>query len=145
MVKRSVSCDENEPEQKVFENPSVGEHSFQIVDLFPDKLNPDVIAVKLEVCEGAEKGRSILHRVNLDEVWKGFFLTRLFLKAIGEPYKSTFDVDTDMWIGRQFVASIVHNIGKNGKTYANIDKFNFDKVVDVKNEDAVNPEIAWKE
>jgi len=146
MVKKSMNCEDKEPEQRVFENPSEGEKVFQIVDLFPDKNNPDIIAVKLEVSEGDEMGRTMLHRVNLDEGWKGFFLTRLFLKAIGEPYKSTFDVDTDMWIGKQFVASVVHNKATNGKTYANIDKFNFDRVISANPGGVVNPEdIAWKE
>jgi hypothetical protein len=127
-MKKSMNQPDTEPEQKRFELPSEGEHQFQVVDILPDANNPDIVMVKLEVADGEELGRSILHRVNLDENWKGFFLTRLFLKAIGEPYKGAFDADSDMWIGKQFYETIVHNKSeKNGKTYANIDEFIFDK------------------
>lgn len=130
MVKRTVTAPNEEPEQRKFELPSEGEHQFQIVDKWTDKTD-DIIIVKLEVAEGEELGRSILHRVNLDSGWKGFFLTRLFLKAIGEPYKGEIDIDDDMWIGKCFYATIIHNVSvNNGKTYANIDQFNFDKLAD---------------
>ena len=140
MVKRKITTSNDEPEQRKFELPSEGEHQLQVVDLWTDKADDNIIIVKLEVV-GEEEGRSILHRVNLDSEWKGFFLTRLFLKAIGEAYKGEIEVDEDNWIGKQFFATIIHNVGNNGKTYANIDEFNFDKVValDGKPED----EIAW--
>lgn len=132
MVKRTVQAPNDEPEQRTFELPSEGEHQFQIVDKWTDKTDDNIIIVKLEVAEGDELGRSILHRVNLDSEWKGFFLTRLFLKAIGEPYKGEFEVEDDNWIGRCFYATITHNVSaNNGKTYANIDQFNFDKVVEI--------------
>jgi len=140
MVKRKITTSNEEPEQRKFELPSEGEHQLQVVDLWTDKADDNIIIVKLEVV-GEEEGRSILHRVNLDSEWKGFFLTRLFLKAIGEAYKGEIEVDEDNWIGKQFFATIVHNVGNNGKTYANIDEFNFDKVValDGKQEE----EVAW--
>ena len=131
MTKRQINCPEDEPEQKTFELPSEKEHLFQVVDKWTDKDDDNVILVKLEVADGEELGRSILHRVNLDSEWSGFFLTRLFLKAIGEKYKGDFETDDDMWIGRSFHATIIHNVSeRNGKTYANIDKFNFDKEVE---------------
>lgn len=149
MTKRQVSAPEDEPNQRTFELPSEGEHMFQVVDKWTDKVDENITIVKLEVADGDELGRSILHRVNLDSEWKGFFLTRLFLKAIGEPYKGDFEVDDDMWIGRSFYATVIHNIGSNGKTYANIDQFNFEKLVDNSitpsfEKDKINPEeIAW--
>lgn len=130
MVKRTVTAPNDEPEQGKFKLPSEGEHLFQVVDKWADKTDDNVIITKLEVAEGDEIGRSILHRVNLDSEWKGFFLTRQFLKAIGEPYKGEFEVDDDMWIGKCFYASVIHNLGNNGKTYANIDQFNFEKMFD---------------
>ena len=130
MVKRTITAGQDEPEQRKFELPSETMHLFQIVDLWSDKTDDNIIITKLEVAEGDELGRSILHRVNLDITWKGFFLTRLFLKSIGEPYKGEFEADTDVWIGKLFYATVVHNLGNNGKTYANIDQFNFDKVVE---------------
>ena len=149
MVKRTMTAPNDEPEQRKFELPSEGEHQMQVVDLWADKTNDNIIIVKLEVSEGEELGRSILHRVNLDSTWKGFFLTRLFLKAINEPYKGEIETDEDMWIGKVFYATIVHNIGNNGKTYANLDQFNFDKVVEQVNlneerQKAVDSnQIAW--
>lgn len=132
MVKRTVQMPDDEPEQRTFELPSEGEHQFQVVDKWTDKTDDNIIIVKLEVAEGEELGRSILHRVNLDSEWKGFFLTRLFLKAIGEPHKGEVEIDDDMWIGKCFYASVIHNVSaNNGKTYANIDQFNFDKVVEL--------------
>ena len=128
-MKRKVQAQNEEPEQRRFELPSEGEHQFQVVDKWEDKNDDNIIIVKLEVSDGDEIGRSILHRVNLDSEWKGFFLTRLFLKAIEEPYKGEFEVDDDNWIGKCFYATIIHNQGNNGKTYANIDIFNFDRKV----------------
>ncbi len=131
-MKRTANCPDTEPDVTKFEMPSVGEHDFQVVDVIEDKNSPDIVMVKLEVASGAELGRSILHRVNLDDSFKGFFATRLLLKAIGEPNKGAIEIDTDNWIGRSFVASIVHNVSSgNGKTYANIDKFNFNSQANV--------------
>lgn len=146
-MKKQMKAGSDEPDAKKFEMPSEGTHSFLVVDANPDKVNADLILVKLEVCDGPEFGRSILHRVNLDESWKGFFLTRLFLKAIGEPYKSDFAVDTDMWIGKSFCAKIVHNPSKDGtKVYANIDKFDFDTIAKVGQPTKSEPkEVSWEE
>lgn len=145
-MKKNFKLDEQEPDQVRFKLPSIGEHAFQVVEANDDKNLSNLVVVKLEVINSEEAGRSIQMRINLDENWKGFFTTRLFLKAIGEPYKGDFDVDTDMWIGKTFVASIVHNKGNNGKTYANIDKYNFDVKVDKIEQTANQPtEIDWKE
>jgi hypothetical protein len=147
MVKKSVSTVNEEPEQRKFELPSEGVHTFQVVDANGDANNPNLVIVKLEVSEGDELGRSILHRVNLDESWKGFFLTRLFLKACGESYKGQFDADSDNWIGRQFKASIIHNKSeKTGKMYANIDQFEFDTQTEVNPDGVKNAaDISWSE
>lgn len=140
-MKRQVSTSNEEPEQRKFELPSEGEHQFQVVDKWEDKNDDNIVIVKLEVSEGDETGRSILHRVNLDSKWKGFFLTRLFLKSISEPYKGEFEIDDDNWIGKCFYATIIHNQGNNGKTYANIDQFIFDRPI----EQAVTPDILPSE
>ncbi len=149
MPQRNVNMGNEEPEQRRFELPSEGEHKFQVVDII-DNDDPNLAITKLEVAEGDEVGRSLLHRVSFDSEWKGFFLTRLFLKAVGEPYKGDgINMDSDNWVGRSFYATIVHNKSEaNGKTYANIDQFNFDKVVEQANtntEGAPNPTgaVAW--
>jgi len=127
---------DSEPEQIKNELPSEKEHLLQVVDIFTYndetgrklKLDEDTVSVKLEVCSGEEEGRTLLNRLNLNEDWKGFFATRLFLKAIGEEYKGKgFTINTDNWIGKQFYATVTHS--KDGK-YANIDKYNFDKIVE---------------
>lgn len=130
-----------EPEQKTFKIPSEGEHLFQVVDLFTIddatgvkmSLDENTVCAKCEVCGGEEEGRSILIRASLDITWKGFFATRLFLKALGEPYKGDkVDIDTDNWIGRQFYATIIHN-----GQYANIESYSEDK-------NPIKPEeVAW--
>ena len=153
MVRRTVNMGENEPEQKVFEIPSEGEKLFQVVDVY-DKdtqigrmsLDDNTVCVKCEVAIGDELGRSLLMQLSLDPTWKGFFATRLFLKAIGEPHKGDkVDIDTDEWCGRQFFAEVVHN----GK-YANIKEYNFEKCAGIKQ--TVNPfgvtnpkDVAWEE
>jgi hypothetical protein len=137
MVKRTVKGSEQEPEQMAFEMPSEKEHLFQVVDIFDFdyegnkfNLDPDTVIAKLEVCGGDEEGRTMLNRLSLDDGWKGFFATRLFLKAIGEEYKGDqFAIDTDAWVGRQFYATVKHAKVKD-KTYANIGEYNFDKVVE---------------
>lgn len=134
MVKRTYTKDYNEePEQQAFEKPSEREHLFQVTDIYTTDDNPfekglpqDIVSVKCEVVGGDEEGRTILQRLNLDENGKGFWATRIFLKAIGEPYKGNgLEIDTDKWAGRQFYATIVHN-----GQYANIGEFNFDKKIE---------------
>lgn len=131
MVKRTVNMGDNEPDQKTFDLPSEGEHLFQVVDVFTQddeigqKLNLDenTVSAKCEVSIGDETGRTLLQRCSLDEKWKGFFATRLFLKAIGEVHKGAgIEIDTDRWIGRQFYAVVKYN----GK-FANIAEYNFEK------------------
>ena len=135
MVRRTVNMGEGEPEQKQFDLPSEGEKLFQVVDVFEmgsemgDKLSLDIdtVSVKCEVAIGDGLGRTLLNRLNLNETSKGFFATRLFLKAIGEEHKGKIDIDTDEWIGKQFFAEVVHN----GK-YANIKEYNFEKSAGIK-------------
>src|SRR3990167_9270203 len=134
-MKRTYDLPDKEPDLFRNELPSEGNHVLQVVDVFTREdetgmklnLGEDDISVKLEVAEGPETGLSLLHRLTLDENYKGFFATRLFLKAIGQPYKGQgITIDTDTWPGEQFSAFLVHNKGKNAKVYANIDTYNFD-------------------
>ena len=154
-MKRTASG-KDEPEQKKFEVPSEKEHLFQCVDVFdknshPDNFDlsdPDIVFAKLEVVGGDEEGRGILNRMSLDDKFKGFFATRLFLKAIGEEYKGdNFPIDTEEWIGKQMYATVIHD----GK-YANIDKYNFDKPVEqavtaspVNTDGKTAEEVVWDE
>lgn len=155
MVKRNVTAPDTEPEQMSFTHPSQKEHLFQVSDIYDytdPKFNLDenTVCVKLEVVGGEEEGRSLLQRLSLDGTWKGFFATRLFLKAIALPHKGQIEIDTEDWQGKQFYATVVHNPGKKGKVYANIGEYNFDKIieeVDTK-PDVVKPvdkEVAWDE
>lgn len=144
MVKRTVNMGSEEPD-KGFINPSEKEHCFQIVDVLEDFNNDiDIVFVKCEVVGGEENGRSLLQRLSLDQTSKGFFATRLLLKAIGEEYKGDkIDIDTDSWIGCRFYSTVVHN----GK-YANIDEYNFEKKINQFNKkiDEVKKEgdeVAW--
>lgn len=150
MVRRTGSGDESEPEQKQFTLPTEKEHLFQVVDvdevLDPD---PDIVFVKCEVVGGEEEGRSLMIRLSLDDKWKGFFATRLFLKSISEPYKGVeFPIDSDNWIARQFYATVTHTKSKD-KTYANIKEYNFDKKIEqVKRlssntDKKVEEEVSW--
>lgn len=133
MVKRTYNLPDEEPEQTSYAKPSEKEHLFQVVEVFDENnapgkmvLDRNTVCVKLEVCGGDEEGRTLLNRLNLDEGWKGFYFTRLFLKAIGEAYKGNgLEIDSDRWIGRQFYATVIHN-----NDYANIDEYNFDKKIE---------------
>ena len=152
MVKRNVNCSKEEPKQNDFKLPSEGvEFLFQVID-FVGSNDENIVICKLEVVEGDEVGRSLLHRVSLNEEWKGFFATRLFLKAIGEPYKGDgVNIDSDNWIGRRFYATVIHNVATNKKTYANIDTYNFEKKIEqtVANPGGVTEpkdmNIAWED
>lgn len=152
-MKRSYNTDESEPTESNFKLPSVKEHLFQVTDVNPMALpsghDDNIQIVKLEIIGGDEEGVTMINRVNLNPEEKSFYFSRLFLKAIGEAYKGIFDVETDRWIGRQFYATVKHTESK-GKTYANIDQYNFDKKIEqifkVKNPDNVNDptEIKWE-
>jgi hypothetical protein len=107
-------------------------------------LDENTVCVKLEVAIGDELGRTMLQRCSLDPTWKGFFATRMFLKAIGEPYKGDIDIDTDRWIGRQAYVNVVHN-----GQYANVADYNFEKCASLSQ---VNPggitkaaDLEWAE
>ena len=155
MVKKIFNGGADEPDKKSFKKPSAKEHLFQVVDVYTSKDNPfknglpeDKVAVKCGVVGGEEEGRTLLQRLSLDENSKGFFATKIFLKAIGEPYKGeNIDLDTDRWVGRQFYATVIHD-----GDYANIADYNFDKLID--QEKTYNSqkhgmingkEIAWDE
>ena len=156
MVKRSVNCPDNEPESAKFEIPSEKEHLLQVVDIFTADdetghklgLDDNTVSAKCEVVGGEEEGRGLLIRVSLDPTWKGFFFTRLFLKAIGEQCRGQIEIDSDRWAGRQFFATVKHD--ESGK-YANVDSYNFEKSSQLART-GVNPdveptspsEIAWE-
>lgn len=125
MPVRHAKADENEPTESNFPLPKEGEHLFQVVDGWQDKVDSDVQVVKLEIVGGEDTGKTILQRINTNDQLKSFYYTRLFLKAIDEAYKGEFDIDTDNFIGKQFYAMIVHN----GK-YANISEYNFNKKIE---------------
>lgn len=157
-MKRTYDMPDTEPEETNNNNlPSEKSHILQVVEVFTcedeigQKLNLDknTISVKCKVAEGDETGRSLLHRLTLDENNQGFFATRLFLKAIGMPHKGKeISVDTDMWIGEKFSAFVVHNRAKNGKVYANIDTYSLEghAPLDIsKLEPVKNVEVAWDE
>lgn len=150
MVKRSyVGLPQEEPDSSpAFDLPSEREHLFQVTDIVTYdtelgvklKLDENTVSVKCEVVGGEEAGRTLLQRLSLDQSWKGFFATRLFLKAIGEDYKGDISIDTDMWCGLQFYATVVHN----GK-YANIKEYNFDKQIKQAVKEVKSPnDIAWE-
>ena len=148
MVIRRASASDQEPEESNFKLPSEREHLLQVVDCIEDENDTDIQTVKLEVVGGDEEGLSFLQRININDKEKSFYYCRMFLKAIGEPYKGEFDIYPDNWIGRQMYANIIHNKGKNGKTYANLYTYNFDKKVE--QFDAPKPkksgeDIAWEE
>lgn len=156
MVKRSGTAPDTEPEAGSFEIPSEKEHLFQVVDVYDNtyesnkfNLDADTVIARCEVVGGDEEGRSLLNRCNIDFNGKGFWATRLFLKAIAEPCRGDFSIDTENWIGKQFYATVAHEPHK-GKTYANINEFNFEKMVeqvDTKPDTAkdVDKDIAWDE
>lgn len=155
-MKRTANCQEEEPKQSLYELPSEKEHSFNVVDVNPDENDVDIVYVQLEVSSGDESGRRIRNRINLNDQSKSFFATRLFLKAIGEPYKGVIDIDSDNWFGRSFVASVKHTTttktGNDGvektRTFANIDKYNFNSeavVATNKQPTEVPGAPAWEE
>jgi hypothetical protein len=155
MVKRSFNTDENEPEASNFKIPSEREHLFVVTDVHPAVTpsgNDDNIqVVHLEIVGGDEEGLTLLNRCNLNQDEKAFYFTRLFLKAICEPYKGAFEIETDRWIGRQFYATVKHTKSKDGtKTYANIAEYNFDKKIEQVykpvGQDITDPkDIVWEE
>ncbi len=158
MVKRTYDLPEDEPTEFKNDLPSERNHTLQVTEVFTcedeigQKLNLDenTVSVKCESVGGDEEGRTLLHRLSLDENWKGFFATRLFLKAIGMPHKGKgIELDTDMWVGEKFSAFVVHNKASNGKVYANIDTYNFDGSYDpskIPDPKPIDPaDIAWDE
>jgi len=152
MVKRNGTTSTEEPEQSSFAVPSEKEHLFQVADVFdatnaPGKmtLDSETVVVKCEVVGTDEEGRTLLNRLTLDFNGKGFWATRLFLKAIGQPNKGEIEIDTDLWQGAEFYATVKHD----GK-YANIGEFNFDKAVEQKLLEKIGRgneggEVSWDE
>lgn len=150
MVKFSYHTEDKEPTETNFKIVSEGEHLFQVVDtngtVLPSSVDESIQLVRLEVVGGNDNGLSILNRVNLNGDDRAFYFTRLFLKAIGEPYKGQFFVNTENWIGRQFYAFVKHTKSKDGtKTYANISEYNFNKIVEKPKTITDPSEIQWKD
>lgn len=148
-MKRTANCPDEEPKQSLYELPSEKEHSFSVVDVQFDETDTDIVYAHLEVASGDEIGRKLRNRLNLNDQSNMFWATRLFLKAIKEPHKGIIDIDTDNWFGRSFVASVKHGKNKDKtKTFANIDKYNFDAdpQIEVKSNEPkeVSP-AAWTE
>lgn len=154
-MKRHVNAPNEEPTESNFKIPSCVEHLFQVTDVqpmvTPSGHDDNIQRVSLEVIGGDEAGLTLLNRVNLNQDEKAFYFSRLFLKAIGEPYKGDFEIDTDAWIGRQFYATVKHTKSKDGtKTYANIGEYNFDKKIEQQYKAPVGQvtepnEIQWKD
>ncbi len=148
-MKRTINAPDTEPDQKQFALPTEKEHLFSVTDIYEFDspigmklgLDQDTVSVKAEVTGGEEEGRSLLIRLSFNPDWAGFFATRLFLKAIGLPHKGQIDIDTDQFQGRQFYATVVHN-----DKYANIDKYNFDKIIEqpvLKTQLKKDESMAW--
>lgn len=149
MVTRTATS-EGEPEQMSFALPSEDrKHLFQITESWDidnphKKLNTDenTVIVKLEVVDGDEAERTMLHWVNLDDKWTGFFRTKLFLKSIGEPYNGVdFPIISDNWQARRFYATVTHT--DDGK-YANIDQFFEDESKALNEGSQKNDSISWE-
>ena len=103
-----------EDEKRNFPLVPIGERHFQITDILDE--TDDFILTKCECIDDVGRGISLLYRVALvgDFLW----LTKLFLKCIGEPHhEGDMEIDTDAWIGRQFIGEVKHSNG-----YANIKK-----------------------
>lgn len=151
MVHRHYRMPDNDPEQMKFQLPSEREHLFQVLEVNEKDINVDIVSVKAGVMGGPEDGRTLLHRLNLDPDSKGFFATRLFLKSIGQPHKGPVNVNTDEWLGKKFYATVIHAKSKDQtKTYANIETYNFEKIVEgVQGEVTGIPKesdtVAWDE
>jgi len=153
-MRRDYIIDESEPEQKKFDLPSPKKHLFQISDIYTCndemgqklKLDEDTVSVKCEVVDSDEAGRALLQRLTLNDQDKGFYYTRMFLKATSQDYKGKVSIDTDMWCGLRFLATVIHN----GK-YANIDEYDFDnkpqQVRAIHNPGGITDpkDIAWEE
>ncbi len=148
-MKRTYTTPDQEPTESNFKIPSEKEHLLVVTDVNPLETpsgeDENIQIVKLEVIGGEEEGLTLLNRVNLNQNEKAFYFARLFLKAIGENYKGQFEIETDRWCGKQFYATVKHSKSKDGtKTYANINEYNFSKVIEqykkpVKSEE----EILW--
>lgn len=124
MVKKTVKMPEQDVQaQGNFKLVPVGEHRFQITDVI-ESGDLDFVSAKCEVVSQSGEGLTLLHRLTLNDGDKFFWLTRLFLKAIGEPHTGTVEIDTDAWIGRQFTGRVEHSVSKD-KTYANIKEIMF--------------------
>lgn len=138
-MKKTVNMPNTEPNS--YEKPSEKEHLFEVVNT-QDNLDGTVSA-KLKVIGGEEDGRTMFNRVSYDENWSGFFTTRLFLKAVGEPYKGDgVDIQSDNWIGRRFFATVIHKSSTDGsKVYANIKDYNFEKTLGLTTEEEWDKDI----
>jgi hypothetical protein len=142
-----------ENQEKTFKIVSEGQHRFQITDIFSE--SDEKIVIKCEVVSDVDLGTTLLYNVSNDPANKFFWLTKIFLKAIGEPHTGEIVIDTDAWIGRRFTGKVVHAQGKGvseGKTFANIREIipSDEKQLTIPSKNnpggATSPEqIAWEE
>lgn len=109
-------------EEKTYKLLPEGTYKFQVTDVVEatkklpsgaKELVPNTLTVTCEVIEPSNQGENQFLRIvtSGDFLW----LTKLFLKCIGEKYEGDVELDTDAWIGRQFWGEVKHKDG-----YANI-------------------------
>lgn len=130
-------------EEKKYDLMPEGEHTFQITDIY--KEDEEEITVKCEVISTNGTGLTLLYRISNNHDSKFFWLTKLFLKCIGEPHEGDVIIDTDSFIGRQFCGEVKQKDG-----YANIKKLIYKDIEQYRppvnnNPDGVNKpeEIQW--
>ena len=112
-------------QDKVYELPTEEQHSLTIVEYkdlgvvetnFGDK---EKVSIKVEVTDQkAENGEPIYVFVNATKSIGVESTLGKFLRKLGLNVQGSFDLD-DL-VGFKFRAVIEHNVGDNGKTYANI-------------------------
>ena len=112
-------------QEKVYELPTEEQHSLTIVEYkdlgvvetnFGDK---EKVSIKVEVTDQkAENGEPIYVFVNATKSIGVESTLGKFLRKLGLNVQGSFDLD-DL-VGFKFRAVIEHNVGDNGKTYANI-------------------------
>ena len=138
-MKKTVKLPKDD-EKKSFPLVPEGERKFQITDILSE--SDQYVQIKCECIpnNGDDNGLtlSLLYRVALegDFMW----LTKLFLKCIDEHHHDgDMEIDTEAWIGRQFVGEVKHKDG-----YANIKKLIYQDIKQFKvDEPKKTDEVTW--
>ena len=118
---------------KQFVMCNVGEHNFKInkVELknyTKDGINKQKLELTCEVFGGESSGAKMYHSLFLANPTGLFiFLNRIGVKVEKRVYN---DLDTNMLIGKTFVARVDHEKANNGKLYARIVESSIRKFVD---------------